>query len=106
MQARQVLHSDTFAATFRAAVKHCAACAADRVAQNIAAAAKAQPAPDPAEIKVTVAHAVPALAHVPSELLAEGSGVGAGMLALPEVRAFLLDVYARGPYVSDSPVSD
>jgi hypothetical protein len=117
VQARQVLHSGPFAATFRAAVKHCASIAAERVAQGVLAGTKpaqqsaatpdapaaqqqTQPrCPDTASASLAMAQAVPAIAAVPAELLAEGSQVGAGLVAQEEVQAFLLDVYTQGPFL-------
>lgn len=100
LQAAQVLRSAAFASTLRAAVKLCAGVAAGATADSIRAALS-----DPllgtaaAECSIAVPRVVPLLANVPQGLLAEGSAAAAGLLGVPEVKALLRDVYARGPFV-------
>ena len=97
-----MLHSEPFAAAFQACVKHCAACAAEQLSQGLhkqkgSAACTAESSAD--EARWSLAHTVAPIAQAPRQLLA-ATHVNEDMMALPEVKSFMLDVYARGPFMT------
>jgi hypothetical protein len=103
LQARHIVQSKAFAIALNGCVKHCAAHVATEISQQMQSRmARLNASEEKPSHCMALAHILPLISRVPTELLSRSSGVGASLVQREDFKALMTMVYAQGPFLDDT----